>query len=70
MTSEVYKVILDILKQPFINMLNETFQNGILPDTMRRAVVTLIYKKGDLESLKNYRPISLSNYDYKILALT
>ena len=70
LTSEFYKVFWDILKQPFVNMLNETFQKGILPDTMRRAVVTLIYKKGDLESLKNYRPISLSNYDYKILAFT
>ena len=39
-----------------------------MPDTMRRAAVTLLYKKGDASLLKNYRPISLSNYDYKILA--
>ena len=34
---------------------------------MRQAVLTLIFKKCGNTDLKNYRPISLSNYDYKIL---
>ena len=49
-------------------MINKSFKIGIMPDTMRRASVTLLYKKGDASLLKNYRPISLSNYYYKILA--
>ena len=32
------------------------------------AVAQLIFKKGNSQLLKNYRPISLTNYDYKIIA--
>ena len=49
-------------------MIYETFSNGILPETARKSVVALIFKKGDRKLLKNYRPICLSNYDYKILS--
>ena len=38
--------------------INENFKSGFL---------TLSHKKGDKEQLANYRPISLLNYDLKIL---
>ena len=68
LTPEFYKHFWDELKYPFLNMIRESFDKGIMPDSMRRAVVALLFKKGDRELLKNYRPISLMNYDYKILA--
>ena len=34
----------------------------------REAIISLIFKKGDRSELKNYRPISLTNADYNILA--
>ena len=40
----------------------------MLPISMRSAIIALLFKKGDVKFLKNYRPISLSNSDYKILA--
>lgn len=51
-----------------VEVYNESYENGILPVTVRKSVLGLIYKKGEKELLKNYRPISLTNTDYKILA--
>ena len=39
-----------------------------MPQSMLQAVITCIYKKGKMEDITNWRPISLLNYDYKILA--
>lgn len=36
--------------------------------SQRTGLITLLYKKGDRTDLKNWRPISLLNCDYKILA--
>ena len=33
-----------------------------------KGVITLIYKHGDRDLLKNWRPITLLNCDYKIVA--
>ena len=65
---EFYKMHWNIIKNPFIDMVNETFEKGSLPSSLTKSVVTLIFKKGDSAALKNYRPISLTNYDYKIIA--
>ena len=44
------------------------FENGQMTFSQRTAVISLLHKKGDETSLKNYRPISLTNTDYKIIA--
>lgn len=49
-------------------MIKETCIKGVLLDSLRRAVISLLYKKNDKCLLKNYRPIGLTNYDYKIIA--
>ena len=41
---------------------------GELSITMRRGVIVLIWKGDDKRLLKNWRPISLLNCDYKIIA--
>ena len=33
---------------------------------MKASITRLVFKKGKRESLKNWRPISLLNVDYKI----
>ena len=36
--------------------------------SMREAIVKLLYKRNDHKNIKNWRPISLLNTDYKILS--
>ena len=50
-----------------INAINESYETGILPPSFRKIIISLLFKKGSRDLLKNYRPISLSNTDYKIL---
>ena len=46
----------------------ESLNNGVLPQSCRRAVLTLLPKKGDLCLVKNWRPVALLCTDFKILS--
>ena len=49
--------------------MNECFVKGEMPSSQKRAVITLIEKKGkDRSLLENRRPISLVNVDTKIMS--
>ena len=51
-----------------INSFNYAFDNGTLSISQRQGIITLIPKPNkDTTLLKNLRPISLLNVDYKIL---
>ena len=49
-------------------VLLESKEIGVLPHTMMQGDITILYKKGDPRSMKNYRPITLLNIDYKIFS--
>lgn len=50
-------------------MYNEAFVNGALSQTLTQATICLILKTNkDPLDCASYRPISLQNVDYKILA--
>ena len=53
-----------------MEVFNECFDNDELSHSQKQSVITLFFKKGNKEELKNYRPISLSNIDYKIIGFT
>ena len=68
LTAEFYKTFTDILQEDLKDLYNEISEIGRMPESMRQAVITCIYKKGKMEDITNWRPISLLNYDYKILS--
>ncbi len=39
-----------------------------LPDSFRTGIVSLLHKKGDRTDLKNWRPITLLNFDCKLFS--
>ena len=54
--------------ESFVKFLNRSLDEGILAPSQRRGLITLICKDTtNANTLKNWRPISLLNTDYKII---
>ena len=65
--SEFYKGFWKDVSPFLIRCLNKSHQKGKLALTKRRGIISLISKKDKaLQELKNRRPITLLNCDYKI----
>ncbi|CAM2118325.1 unnamed protein product [Caretta caretta] len=67
LTVEFYRVFWDVLGSDLVIVWAESLQSGVLPLSCRRAVLTLLLKKGDLCVLRNCCPISLLGTDYKVI---
>ena len=67
---EFYKVFWRFLKHPLMECYRYSFENHLLSPSERLGVIALFHKGSDLaaDNLNNWRPISLTNVDYKILA--
>ena len=64
---EFYKIFWTDIKELVINSFNAAYVKTKLSTSQTQAVITLIDKPGkDRMFLKNWRPISLMNVDYKI----
>ena len=67
-TVDFYKVFWKDIKILLVESLNYSFEKGELSVDQRRGIITLLPKKSKIRLLlKNWRPISLLNTDYKIL---
>ena len=65
---EFYVSFWQDVKTLVVESLNEGYEIGELSVTQKRGILNLIFKKEDKTLLSNWRPISLLNTDYKILA--
>ena len=64
---EFYKTFKDDVAPILLELFNSIDSNsGSLSPSHRFALTTLIFKKSDQEQMKNYRPVSLTQTDYKI----
>lgn len=66
--ADFYKAFWPVIGQDLLLVLRDSFNKGCLPLSCRRAVLTLLPKKGDLQQMKNWRPVALLCTDYKILS--
>ena len=70
LSSEVYKFFWPDIKTPLLDCIRFSFETGKLCDTQNQGMLCLLYKgKGtNREIISNWRPIALTNFDYKLLA--
>ena len=65
--SEFYKEYFYLIRKEFSLVLKHIFATNTLFSSQYNAILTLLYKKGVREDIRNWRPISLLNVDYKII---
>ena len=65
---EFYATFWSEIKSLAIDSMNSAYQKGELSITQKRGILNLIFKKNDKTLLSNWRPITLLNADYKVLA--
>lgn len=65
---EFYVTFWDQLKDPLLEVYKESFSTGTLPPSLQEGSIPLLFKKGQKEDLKNWRPLTLLGVDAKILS--
>ena len=69
LTKEFYSKLFPLFGKHFVNIINFSYDIQQLSNSQRLGLITLICKNNDEpEHLKNWRPISLLNCDYKIIS--
>ena len=59
MNSVMLKKIINLVVSPMTRLFNRCITERWFPDVFKLACVSPVYKKGDVEDLSNYRPISI-----------
>ena len=67
LTAEFYQTFFNVIGKDLVEVVNDGFNRGELSLSMRQGVIVLIWKRDDKRLLKNWRPTSLLNYDYKAI---
>ena len=69
LTIEFYRKFYKNLKDMLLGMYRHSFEMGLLPDSLRKGLISLIPKKlKNTKRVKNMRPLTILANDYKILA--
>ena len=63
----IVKGIIPVIVDPLVHIFNLSFLNGEVPNVMKIAKVIPLFKKGDIQDVNNYRPISLLSSLSKVL---
>ena len=58
-STNIAKLIAKDISKSLTHIFNLTFSTGIIPDNLKVALITPIFKSNDTMRFKNYRPISV-----------
>lgn len=64
---KILKAVIDDIAAPFCVAINTCLREGVFPDSLKIARTVPIHKKGNIEELANYRPISVLPIMSKVL---
>lgn len=71
LSKEFYIAFWDLIGTDLLDVYSNIHLEGKTPTSMTEGLITMIYKeKGDINDLKNWRPITLLNVDYKLMTKT
>ncbi len=65
--TQVIKAIATEISEPLSHIFNLSFLSGTIPDDLKIALVTPIFKANENNEFKNYRPISVLTCFSKLL---
>lgn len=68
LTLEFYRMFWDILWKDLLDVFNECLASGSVPVSGKRGVLTWLPKKGHLQDIRNWHPMSLLCVNYKLLS--
>ena len=67
--SEFYQLFWQDIKNEFFEVIEKNFKfEYTLSASQYKGVLTLLHKGGEREDIKNWRPLTLLNCDYKIIS--
>ena len=67
MSPKLLKILSPAISETLSNIFNESFALGVLPDHMKLAMITPIFKGGSKLDVSNYRPVSVLPIISKVL---
>eukprot|EP00965_Chrysotila_dentata_P149015 4922058-Pleurochrysis_carterae.AAC.1 len=65
--NEFYSAFANLLAPIYMKFFNHIHQNTRTPKGFANGLISILHKKGTREDIRNYRPITLLNSDYKVL---
>ena len=68
--NEFYQIYWDTIKEDLFEVVLEIFDKFEICDSQYRGMLTLLHKGGggDRDNIRNCRPITLLNSDYKMIS--
>ena len=58
-STKLFKTVIHYLSVPLACIINDSIEQGVFPNILKRASVTPLFKSGLEKDFKNYRPISV-----------